>query len=222
MERSQRRDEMLEILTEWTAPIFGVIPVWISVPIALLGWVVIYFYWTMKVSSATPVNQFGLILGAVFAGATLSAGYRGWQFRRNRERFVADRLNSSVLSQLSDDHFKRLVANLYREEGQVLEELEDNAPERGFDLTLHYDGQKTIVHYCLGKDCKVGVQKVRELFGIQAHEEAVKSVLITRGIFTEQARKFATGKPMELIDGAKLANLADRLHLHLQTADTAN
>ncbi len=219
MERSQRRNEMLEILTEWTAPIFGVIPVWTSVPIALLGWVVIYFYWTMKVSAATPVNQFGWLLGALFAGATLAAGYRGLQFRRNRERFVADRINPAVLNQLNDRNFARLLANCYRQDGHSVEELKEAAAERGFDLTLFKDGQKTIVQYRLEKDCKVSLTNVREFFGIQAHEEAARAVLITRGAFSASALSFAAGKPMELIDGAEFAELACRLHLQACSAE---
>ncbi|HZQ47419.1 MAG TPA: restriction endonuclease, partial [Verrucomicrobiae bacterium] len=206
-------------LTEWTAPIFGIIPVWSSIPVALLGWVAIYFYWTMKISAATPLNQFGWLLGAAFAGATLAAGYRGFQFRRNREKFVADRLNLSVLKQLSEEDFGKLLANFHRQDGCTVEELAAEGADRGIDLVLWKYGQKTIVHYQDLKSCKVGVEKVRELFGIQAHEGAAKAVLITRGIFTEPALSFAAGKPMELIDGAQLAELAHELQKTIANLD---
>ena len=211
MERYQQRNETVEILMEWTAPIFGIIPVWTSIPIGLSGWVAIYFYWTMKISAATPLNQFGWALGAAFAFATLAAGYRGFQFRRDREGFVADRVSLSVLKQLNEQDLRKLLANFYRQDGYKIEELPDAGADRGIDLMLWKNGQKTIVQFGAGKSAKVGVEKVRELFGIQVHEGAEEAVLFTRGIFTEQALSFAAGKPMKLIDGAQFAALARQL-----------
>lgn len=211
MERYERRNETLDILIEWTAPIFGIIPAWTSIPIALLGWVAIYFYWTMKISSATPLNQFGWLLGAAFAISTLAAGYRGFQFRHNREKFVADRVSLSVLKKLDGQELGKLLSNFHRQDGCSVEELADERADRGIDLVLWKEDQKTIVQHKHWMADKVGVDKVRELFGIQAHEGAAKAVLITRGTFTEQALSFAAGKPMELIDGATFAEMARRL-----------
>lgn len=196
---------------EWTAPIFGIIPMWTSIPIAMFGWVGIYFYWTMKISSATPLNQIGCMLGAAFAIATLSAGYRGFQYRRNRKKFVADRLSVSVLKKLGAQELGKLLANFHRQNGCMVEELADEEADRGINLVLWKEKQKTIVQHQHWKAEKVGVEKVRELFGIQAHEGAAKAVLITQGTFTEQALRFAAGKPMELIDGATFAEMARQL-----------
>ncbi len=80
--------------------------------------------------------------------------------------------------------------------------------DRGIDLVLWKEEQKTIVQHKHWKAEKVDVEKVRELFGIQTHEGAVKAVLITQGIFTELALSFAAGKPMELIDGTGFAEMA--------------
>ncbi len=192
---------------------------WTSIPIALLGWVAIYFYWTMKVSAATPLNQIGCMLGAAFAFATLAAGYRGFQFRRNREKFVTDRISLSVLKQLSGQNFGKLLANFHRQNGYTVEELADEEAGRGIDLVLWKEEQKTIVQHKFWKVDKVGVEKVRELLGIQTHEGAAKAVLITRGIFTEQALNFAVGKPMELIDGATFAEMARQLQKSLTNTE---
>jgi restriction system protein len=70
----------------------------------------------------------------------------------------------------------------------------------------------------LGKAAKVGVEKVRELFGILMHEEAKEAVLVTRGIFSEQALSFAAGKPMKLIDGSQFAEIARQLQKTLANA----
>ena len=209
----------MAILSEWTAPIFGIIPPWTSIPLALLGWVGIYFYWTMKVSVAGSLNEAGLLLGGVFAAITLSAGYRGFQFRRNQGQFVVNRVSLSLFKQLDEDDFGKLLAAFYHQEGYAVEELSDDASERGIALVLRKNGEKIIVqHFGPGKNGKVGIEKVRELYGIQAHEGANKSVLIARGLFTKPALNFAAGKPMELIDGGQFAELARRLDLREERA----
>jgi restriction system protein len=48
---------------------------------------------------------------------------------------------------------------------------------------------------------------VRELYGVVAAEGASGGVIILSGKFTQEARDFAKGKPLELLDGSELLNL---------------
>ena len=45
---------------------------------------------------------------------------------------------------------------------------------------------------------------MRELFGILTTEKAHHAILVTTGRFTQDARAFAAGKPLELIEGNRL------------------
>ena len=62
-------------------------------------------------------------------------------------------------------------------------------------------------------DCKrwktqqVGVDKVRELFGVVTAERAHRGILVTSGSFTREALSFQVGKPLILVDGPALAQL---------------
>ncbi|MCB0129255.1 MAG: restriction endonuclease, partial [Caldilineaceae bacterium] len=48
----------------------------------------------------------------------------------------------------------------------------------------------------------------RDLYGTMIHAGAVRSYLITTGRISREAREWAAGKSIGLIDGARLAELA--------------
>jgi HJR/Mrr/RecB family endonuclease len=68
-------------------------------------------------------------------------------------------------------------------------------------------GGKYVVQ-CKDWTNKVGVAVVRELYGVVTAEGANKGILMTSSTFTRGAGAFAQGKPLELIDGKQLAQLA--------------
>jgi len=53
----------------------------------------------------------------------------------------------------------------------------------------------------------VGVALVRELFGAMTAEQADEALFASSGEYTPDARAFANGKPIRLIDGIELAEL---------------
>jgi restriction system protein len=69
-------------------------------------------------------------------------------------------------------------------------------------------GMDEVIIQCKHKEISsstVGVDKVRELFGVlSAYRKLSKGFLVTNGKFTSGAYDFAIGKPIELIDGIRL------------------
>ncbi len=53
----------------------------------------------------------------------------------------------------------------------------------------------------------MGLKPVRELLGVMVSESASRAVLVTCGSFTREARLFAEGKPLALVEGPKLWEL---------------
>lgn len=53
----------------------------------------------------------------------------------------------------------------------------------------------------------VGEPPIRDLYGVVQSERANKGILITTSTFTKAARDFASGKPIELIDGNQFKKL---------------
>jgi restriction system protein len=68
-------------------------------------------------------------------------------------------------------------------------------------------GKTTLVQRKQWKTWKVGVTIVRELYGVMAAENAARGIVVTCGRFTREARAFAEGKPLELVDGPALWRL---------------
>jgi restriction system protein len=102
--------------------------------------------------------------------------------------------------------FERLVAEAYRRQGYSVSEVADGGADGGIDIVLKKDG--TVLVQCKHwKVYRVGVREVRELFGVVCAERATTGVLITSGQFTQEARDFAAGKPLELVDGDALLKL---------------
>jgi restriction system protein len=54
---------------------------------------------------------------------------------------------------------------------------------------------------------RVGVQVMREIFGVMTAQHAQGAVVITSGLFTQEAKTFARGKPIDLVEGQQLADL---------------
>lgn len=60
---------------------------------------------------------------------------------------------------------------------------------------------------CKRWNSSVGEPILRDLYGVVTNERANKGILITSGLFTQNAVKFAEGKPLELIDRRQLESL---------------
>lgn len=56
------------------------------------------------------------------------------------------------------------------------------------------------------------------MFGLVVAEQAAGGIVITSGKFTNEAGKFATGKPLELVDGEQLAALISTVQREQKTA----
>ncbi len=90
----------------------------------------------------------------------------------------------------------------------------------GVDIKLHKDGIDTPVGVCQCKAWKtrdVGVQPVRELFGVMAAAGVPNGVFMTTSAYTEEARRFAHGQKLELISGRDLIAYIQSLSPERQT-----
>ncbi len=75
------------------------------------------------------------------------------------------------------------------------------------DLTLGRDGCVTVVQCKQWRAWKVGVKVVREIYGVMTAKHADAAAVITSGAYTQEAKTFAHGKPIQLVDGPQLARL---------------
>jgi restriction system protein len=105
---------------------------------------------------------------------------------------------------MSWQEFEMLVGEAFRRGGYAVSETGGGGADGGVDLVLRKDGEKFLVQCKQWKAFKVGVTTIRELYGVMAAEGAAGGFVVTSGNFTQEAKAFAEGRNIDLIDGAAL------------------
>lgn len=139
------------------------------------------------------------------AGAGLSA----WR-RRERKTLVADVAQSQAadaLDGMSWRQFEMLVGEAFRLQGYQVLETGGGGADGGVDLVLTRGGEKFLVQCKQWRALKVGVDVVRELYGVMAARGATAGFVVTSGRFSDEARSFAQGRNVTLVDGPKVRAL---------------
>ena len=80
--------------------------------------------------------------------------------------------------------------------------------DQGVDLILTKNGKTTVVQ-CKAHKSPVGASVVRDLFGSMHHFKAESAILACTGGFTGGVKKFARGKPIQLISAWDIARMAE-------------
>ncbi|OGV65644.1 MAG: hypothetical protein A2283_15805 [Lentisphaerae bacterium RIFOXYA12_FULL_48_11] len=193
-------------------------PWWVSIIFSAVSYIALKFIVpAIKVDLKGPIN-FGAIMFKGFAGAApIIAPYIAFAFlvpalisaiRAWRKRRLLDHQQSiESIRQISWKEFEELVGEAYRRQGYIVTENEGTGPDGGVDLILEKKGEVILVQCKQWRTTKVGVEKVRELYGVQMSNGAHRSILITSGFFTQEAQNFAANNPMDLVDGPQLQEL---------------
>lgn len=131
------------------------------------------------------------------------AAYRQWRERRllDKQRDLAS------IRTLSWQRFETLVAEAYRRQGFTVQKNTGAGPDGGVDLVLHRGGNTLLVQCKQWRTTKVGVNVVREMYGLMTAMHAQGAIITTSGLFTQEARTFAQGKPIDLVEGEQLVAL---------------
>lgn len=142
---------------------------------------------------------------AFLIGALLSVVGRS---KRNRlHEQVANNLNRSVLNNMSWQEFEGLVGEAFRRKGYSVLDVGGGGPDGGIDLVLMKGKESFLVQCKQWKAYKVGVDVVRELYGVMASKGATGGFVVTSGSYTDDAKSFASGQNITLLDGKALHEL---------------
>ncbi len=141
------------------------------------------------------------------AGAGMSA-FR----RRQRQQLLASASNAAAaIDGMQWQEFEMLVGEAFRRQGFHVQESGGGGADGGVDLVLSRPVQgtteKTLVQCKQWRAFKVGVDVVRELYGVMAARGAAAGIVVTSGRFTAEAQAFAQGRNVRLIDGPGLERL---------------
>jgi len=122
---------------------------------------------------------------------------------------VATRPGVATLNDMSWSDFERLVSEYYRRNGFQVTREGGNGPDGGIDLVLRQGNEKYLVQCKQWKAYKVGVQPVREFYGVMSSRGVAGGFFVTSGEYTDDAKSFAQGLNITLIDGRKLRHMID-------------
>lgn len=120
--------------------------------------------------------------------------------------------DDSQLTTLSGIEFENICQDLLEKMGFSTERTKATG-DGGIDIIAYNDQALISGKYII--QCKryagsVGEPIIRDLYGVITSERANKGILMTTGHFTKHAISFAQGKPLELIDGAKMQELIEK------------
>lgn len=159
------------------------------------------FVGQMRFKTLADVGQY--VLPFVFlVGAAVSA--YGRTTRRALHAQVAGSPDQGALNAMSWRQFEALVGEAFLRKGYAVTGTGGGGADGGVDLVLKMKGETFLVQCKQWRALKVGVNTVRELYGVMAAKGATGGFVVTSGVFTEEAQAFARGRNVELMDGKAL------------------
>lgn len=212
---ARRKQKLTEDLIEVTSKF----PWWVGVALAIVAYVWLHNVAVTDVTAVVQPGKMGDFVGQTLfktlasvgqyllpivflVGAAMSA--YGRYTRQALHEQVAASSDRGALNNMSWQQFEALVGEAFRRNGYVVTETGGGGADGGIDLSLRKEGETFLVQCKRWKATKVGVSTVRELYGVMAANGATGGFVVTSGVFTDEARAFAVGRNIELMDGQAL------------------
>lgn len=203
MARKSEFEEFLADLVEF--------PWWVSVIVGVVFFLVVRYgipllpfdfgMFSYVVETVGQVGSWFAVLFLLPAGLSIE--------RRIRGRHLLDVNNTQDEFRRMDWRaFEELVEAYYRKLGYRVQRQREDGPDGGIDVRItNEQDQRFLVQCKQWRHSNVGVKTVRELLGVVVAERAAGGIVVTSNEFTNEAREFAEGVPIKLIDGEKLAHM---------------
>lgn len=191
-----------------------------ALALATVAWVLLYipFLLAWAISGQRPLDFLLRLIPSSYLWGLFTAhsvfvwgawGWLAWRAFDARRKLAAKlraaRTRAQLLA-LTPSEFEAWTGELFRRRGYRVINTPDTA-DHGIDLIVHRDNERGIIQ-CKRYRGTVGEPIVRDLYGVIIHERADRGYLVTTANISEQAHRWARGKPLELIDGERLARLA--------------
>lgn len=178
---------------------------WWSVTVAVLGYAMLHAF---KGSLGLGrLSALGELYPPVWLAFWVVIAVCAMIHQKRRAGVLDEQTGLESLRTMDWKRFEWLVAEIYRRKGYKVDYQIGAGPDGGVDVRARKDGKLTLVQCKHRQNGSVGVNVVREMFGLMHHEKADSVVITTTSHFTPEAEAFAEGKPMELITGSQLWSL---------------
>lgn len=140
-----------------------------------------------------------MLLGGCWIAATASF------FGQAKRRVLLDtQTGIDSLRRMDWKEFEMLTGEAFRRQGYAIAENGLGGADGGIDLILRKNGKTTLVQCKQWRTRQISVNVVREMYGLLTHHRADAVKIVALADYTADARRFAQGKPIELVDGNAL------------------
>ncbi len=212
---ARRKQSIFEDLIEITSKF----PWWVGVVLAIGFYIGLHQIAVMEIIAPTSSKGMADFAGkqlyktlAMFGQYVLPAAFLFGSLvsvfsRRKRNALhaqVATVGKRSALEDMSWQEFEQLVGEFFRRKGFAVAETGGGGADGGVDLIVTLGKDRYLVQCKQWKARQVGVSTVRELYGVMAAQGAAGGFVVTSGVFTDEARRFAEGREIEIITGDQL------------------
>jgi restriction system protein len=142
--------------------------------------------------------------------------------QRKKVELVKNVQHAGSFDGMTWQDFEMLVGQAFRLQGFRVLDVGGSGPDGGIDLVMLKGSEKFLVQCKHWRAQRVGVDVVRELYGVMAAKGSTAGFVVTSGRYTEDAVKFSEGRNITLIEGAKLIEMCQQARRSLDSATKHN
>lgn len=209
--KNSTAEDVVEIISSF--------PWWVGSVLAVASYAVLHIVAGIEVAKPTGAGGLGAFAGkqlyvtlasfgqyllpALFVLGAFVSFIKTAQQKKLYEH-VESQPDQNSLFDMTWQEFERLVNEFFHRRGYSVKQLGGNGPDGGVDLVASKGSDRYFVQCKQWKAYKVGVQTVRELYGVMSAQGAAGGFVITAGEFTDEAKKFVDGLNVRLFDGTHL------------------
>ena len=114
------------------------------------------------------------------------------------------------MKELNDNEFEKLIVMIFKQRGYTVSEKR-NRENHAVDVVLHLNHEATLVQYMHWREHHVDAAAIEAFYSVLDDESAPYGIIITTGIFTDDALEAAQGKNLMLINGVDLSLMVNAL-----------
>lgn len=203
-------------LAEDMIDLAALLPWWAGVLLAIVSYVLFHMLASRPPAAMTP-GQVGVALPMLVVSAVawpaqfmvpllcLLGALVSFLKRRKAAQLHAEAANrADGVATMTWREFETLVGEYFRRQGYAVIDNGGGGPDGGVDVLLQKGADRYLVQCKHWRALRVGVQPVRELYGVMAAKRVAGGFVVTSGDFTDEARSFAQGREVQLINGKAL------------------
>ena len=191
------------------------IPWWVSVSLSVSFYLFFQYGIPFFENQGTLVNDTHVSLGPVFApviALAFLAPVTFSFFKSSKKKRLHDlREDITEIQELSWSELNEKVAKAYRKAGYMIMGNDPYTSDPSIDIVMRRSANLYLLQSRYWRNRKVSLREVKKLSGIMHEKQASGIFLLTTGIFTKNARRYAIGRPINLVDGIKLVELLDTI-----------